>query len=269
MKVITSKLTTAQLADLAKQVLNAQDQRHVAYLMRSPEYFRNDLIQFITKQSGREPDQIVAGLAAEAKRKLEAKSKPAGPPQASMVRIIDLSKQDEATAVNPHTVIAATCSGCNAAIMVTYGFLQSHEFIYCPTCQPQAEAADKSAMKAMQEFIKMAPDFYPIESNIMAIAHEADRCKLTSVTAHDLAGIYLSLLLEGKLLKRLTSADIQTMNSQELEARAKIDPQLGGADLAKAKEGQNRGEELNYSSNKTRLMPFAPDGTSSRDRSML
>jgi hypothetical protein len=43
MRHFTSNLTTDQLYHLAKQILNNQDQRHIERLMRSPEYYRQDI----------------------------------------------------------------------------------------------------------------------------------------------------------------------------------------------------------------------------------
>jgi hypothetical protein len=66
------------------------------------------------------------------------------------------------------------------------------------------------------------------------------------------------------MLLPLTDADVRGMDSSELAKRIAIDPACGGANLAKAKEGQNRGEQQIHSTNETRLRPFAAEGTSGR-----
>lgn len=263
-----SSFTTDQLIQIAHETLKPDVIRAVDALMRAhtsgstPNWDRDKLIALLMKEHGGvSPDQIGQHRVEQQRKRIEAQKKRADATSGqSVVKIVDLSAASKPAAAHPNMVIAALCSGCGAKIMVTYAYLKATQFPTCDSCAPKVEVANKQVQEIMRAFIKATPDFYPIDSNIMALAHEADRRKLTSVSVSTLTDIYQALKASGQLLGRLTAAQVRAMTSEQLEARVKVDPQLGGADLAKAKEGQNRGAEINFSTNASRLMPFKQVG---------
>jgi hypothetical protein len=125
----------------------------------------------------------------------------------------------------------------------------------------QQAANDEAAMLV---FMRQIPQFYPHPANFQTLGNELERLGKTKVTAADILDAYQNLDRQGSLLRRLSDADVREMNSSELEKRIAIDPACGGADLAKAKEGQSRGEFQVDQTNKTRLLPFRSDGSTSR-----
>jgi len=266
MKVITSKLTTPQLEALGKQVLNAQDQRHLGYLMRSPEYFRNDIIQFITAKAGREPDAIMQGMiAAQIRRDEEAKRSAPIATDSVAVRIIDLSQQGKAPAPSPLALYAHACNGgCGVRLALPLGEIQANaKSCWCANCQPKAQKRYDVAVALKASFVtKMAGVYYDHPQNDQIFNAEIQRRGLVNPTLGDLVEIFVERRAD--MLLPLTDADLRAMSSAELEARTKIDPNLGGADLKKAREGQNRGEQNIYSTNESRLRPFVAEGVSGR-----
>ena len=266
MKVITSKLTTPQLEALGKQVLNAQDQRHLGFLMRSPEYFRNDIIQFITAKAGREPDDIVQGIvAAQMRREQEAKKPAPVATDSVAVRIIDLSQQAKAPAPSPLALYAHACNGgCGIRLALPLGEIEANaKSCWCVNCLPKAQKRYDAGMALKSSFVsKMAGVYYDHPQNDQIINAEIQRRGLVNPTLGDLVEIFVERKKD--MLLPLTDADLRAMSSSELEARTNIDPNLGGADLTKAREGQNRGEQIIHSTNETRLRPFVAEGVSGR-----
>jgi hypothetical protein len=267
MKVITSKLTTPQLEALAKQVLNAQDQRHVSYLMRSPEYFRNDLIQFITAKAGREPDQIVQGMAEAQLRKEQVKQKQQTQSDGGgvVMRMIDLSKQGQPTPQAPNTLVAVGCGGCGVRLSITVAELEDHGGAYCPKCVVGAAAQVETAEKILQQFLVEVPQFYqdPKGYNAAIMSAEIERKNLANPTVDDLIQIYIENC--SRLLGRLKPEDVRAMTSQQYDQRLQQDPGMGGCNLDQAREGQQhlRGEATIHSSNKLKNWQLPAQGQTS------
>jgi endogenous inhibitor of DNA gyrase (YacG/DUF329 family) len=260
MNPVTSNLSTNQLAQLSKQVLNNQDWRHVEFLMRAPERNRQDIINFIAKRAGKAPDEIVEGMALAAAERAKPKPAPTAG-DAIAVRVIDLSAPTSAPQ-DPRAAVFIDCPVCGKQFAVP---VAQKDSAYCSKQCLQAatqQAANDEA--AMLVFMRQIPQFYPHPANFQTLGNELERLGKTKVTAADILDAYQNLDRQGSLLRRLSDADVREMNSSELEKRIAIDPACGGADLAKAKEGQSRGEFQVDQTNKTRLLPFRSDGSTSR-----
>jgi hypothetical protein len=270
MKRYTSALQTNQLIQLAQQVLNESDRRHVGSLMRAhlsgstPDWNRQELIDFLAARNGNTPpDQILNNIAEAQRRKVAAtEQQPRHDGGGVMLKFIDLSKQNQLAPQDPRAAVFIDCPVCGKQFAVPVARKDS---AYCSKQCLQAatnQAANDEA--AMLVFMRQVPQFYPHLANFQALGAELERLGKTKVTAADILDAYENLNRQGGLLRRLTDADVREMNSSELEKRIAIDPACGGADLAKAKEGQNRGEFQVDQTNKTRLLPFRSDGSTSR-----
>jgi endogenous inhibitor of DNA gyrase (YacG/DUF329 family) len=269
MKRYTSVLQTNQLIQLAQQVLNDSDKRHVASLMRAhlsgstPDWNRQELIDFLAARNGNTPpDQILSNIAEAQRRKVTAtQQQPKRDGGGVMLKFIDLSKQSQ-PAQDPRAAVFIDCPVCGKQFAVP---VAQKDSAYCSKQCLQAatqQAANDEA--AMLVFMRQIPQFYPHPANFQTLGNELERLGKTKVTAADILDAYQNLDRQGSLLRRLSDADVREMNSSELEKRIAIDPACGGADLAKAKEGQSRGEFQVDQTNKTRLLPFRSDGSTSR-----
>ena len=175
------------------------------------------------------------------------------------VKIIDLGKQGQPQAQNPNTLVAVGCTGCGIRLSVTVAELEQYREAYCPKCLQKGIADNLAAQNAIVQFLKEVPSFYPHEDNIRLLGDECERRKITRPTIDDLTTIYAEV--RSKMpFKRLTEAEGRAMTSAEWEARAKVDPGMGGLDLAKVKEGLNRGTAVFHSSNKTRTYNLPQQG---------
>jgi len=258
MNPVTSNLSTNQLFQLSKQVLNNQDTRHVEWLMRAPERNRQDIINFIVKRAGKAPDEIVQGMAIAAAERANPKPAPVANDSLA-VRIIDLSAPS-APAQDPRAALFVNCATCNKQIAVPAA--QANVPAFCsPKCFGAAKTQAANDEAAMLVFMRQTPQFYPCEINFKEIGDQLERWKKTNITTADILEAYRNLSQLGKLLKRLTDADIRNMSSEELEAREKIDPQLGGAVLVQEGQQHLKAAFQADTTNTTRLLPFAAQGS--------
>lgn len=258
MNPVTSNLSTNQLAQLSKQVLNNQDWRHVEFLMRAPERNRQDIINFIVKRAGKAPDEIVEGMAIAAAERANPKPVPVDK-DAIAVRIIDLSAPT-ASPQDPRAAMFVNCCVCSKQIAVPAA--RANEPAYCnKQCLQAATQQAANDEAAMLVFMRSTPQFYPCQANFKEIGDQLDRWKKTNVTTADIVEAYRNLNQQGKLLKRLTDADIRNLSSEELQAREKIDPQLGGAVLIQEGQQHLKGAFQSNQTNDSRLMPFAAEGS--------
>jgi hypothetical protein len=175
------------------------------------------------------------------------------------VKIIDLGKQGQPQGQNPNTLVAVGCTGCGIRLSVTVAELEQYREAYCPKCLQKGIADNEAAQKAIVDFIREVPSFYPHEANIRLLGDECERRKITTPTIDHLTEIYAQVRSQMPF-KRLTEAEGRAMTSQEWAAREKVDPGMGGLDLAKVKEGLNRGVEAIHSSNKTKTFYLPQQG---------
>jgi hypothetical protein len=233
-----------------------------------PDFFRQDAIQFITKRAGKTPDQLVDGIvAAQIRREEEAKKPAPTASDAIAVRIVDLSQQGKAPAPSPLALYAHPCNGgCGIRLALPLGEIESNaKSCWCANCLPKAQKRYDVGMALKASFVsKMAGVYYDHPQNDQIFNAEIQRRGLVNPTLGDLVEIFVERRAD--MLLPLTEADIRAMSSGELEARTKKDPNLGGANLEKAREGQNRGEQEIYTTNETRLRPFHADSTSRTGR---
>src|ERR1700678_164191 len=271
MKVPTSRLSTNQLIQLSQQVLNPSDMRHVGALMRAhvsgstPNWNREELIAFLTaRNGGTPPDQILENMASAQVRK-EVETKQPVQQDGVVLRVIDLSQQGKAPAPSPLALYAHACNGgCGVRLALPLGEIQANaKSCWCANCQPKAQKRYDVAVALKASFVtKMAGAYYDHPQNDQIFNAEIQRRGLVNPTLGDLVEMFVERRAD--MLLPLTDADVRGMDSSELAKRIAIDPACGGANLAKAKEGQNRGEQQIHSTNETRLRPFAAEGTSGR-----
>jgi hypothetical protein len=261
MNPVTSNLSTNQLAQLSKQVLNNQDWRHVEFLMRAPERNRQDIINFIVKRAGKAPDEIVEGMAIAAAERANPKPVPVDK-DAIAVRIINLSAPS-APAQDPRAAIFVDCCVCSKQIAVPAA--RANEAVYCSKqCLQAATNQAANDEHAMLLFMQNTPQFYPCEVNFKEIGDQLERWRKTNVTTADILEAYRNLNQQGKLLNRLTDADLRAMSSADVAAREKVDPGFGGLKLVQEGQRHLQGAFQIDQTNESRLRPFAAEGASGR-----
>jgi endogenous inhibitor of DNA gyrase (YacG/DUF329 family) len=261
--MITSKLTNAQLLAVAQQVLNPRDADHVKwYFTRgtaNPDFFRQDAIQFITKRAGKTPDQLADGIvAAQIRREEEAKKPVQAASDAIAVRIVDLSAPTS-TPQDPRAAVFIDCPVCGKQFAVPVA--QKDSAFCSPKCFGAAKNQAANDEHAMLVFMQNTPQFYPCEVNFKEIGDQLERWKKTNVTTADILEAYRNLIQQGKLLKRLTDADLRAMSSAEVAAREKVDPGFGGLKLVQEGQRHLQGAFQADTTNATRLLPFAAKGS--------
>lgn len=260
----TSSLTTDQLFDLAKQVLNNQDQRHVAHLMKSPEYFRQDIIDFISsRHGGTSPDDIVSNMQQAAARKREAAQKQSQDNGGVAVRIIDLSEASKPAPANPRAAVFVDCAICRKEIAVPES--KSHEPAFCSTaCFQKAQAKQTDAVGELEKFMAFVGNsYYDCEPNTEAMTQYL-RNHSKPITSDNLLDAYLALRNSGQLLMPLSVEEMDALTSAQFAAREKIDPEMGGA-IAAMNAATKTPETQHWSSNKQSFgQSFERTGVSSR-----
>jgi hypothetical protein len=259
MRKISSKLSNQELQQLAKQILNKTDQYHINLLMErmahpscAPDYFRQDMINFITVRSGREPDQVVEGiLKKEEIRQQAERSRAKQPDGLAVIRHINFAEQGKPAAQNPNTLVAVGCTGCGIRLSVTVAELEELREAYCPKCLNKGVADNKATEAALDAFIKNVPQFYPHPDNIELLGKECERRKIAVPTVAALVEIFIEIRNQMPF-KRLTDEEGRAMTSAQWEELIKKDPQAGGLNLDEVKEGQKRGAAYAWSSNSSR-----------------
>jgi hypothetical protein len=265
-----SKYTAMQIYALAQSIVADRE-------LSSNYYFGNDLRhleynaqrnlpeeseRFFMKKFGKTVEQIFNEIGDRAARKkVEAKQQQ----EAVAVRIIDLAQQGKAPAPSPLALYAHACNGgCGVRLALPLGEIESNaKSCWCANCLPKAQKRFDVAVALKASFVtEMAGAYYDHPQNDQIFNAEIQRRGLVNPSLGDLVEIFVERRAD--MLLPLTDADLRGMSSTELEARTKIDPNLGGADLTKAREGQNRGEQQIHSTNETRLRPFAAEGVSGR-----
>ena len=175
------------------------------------------------------------------------------------VKIIDLGKQGQPQAQRPDTAILVGCTGCGIRVTVTLGELQSGGAAYCPKCLNQATVNANAIDKAVELFLREVPSFYPHPENLMFLAAECERKKISVPTINNLTEIYAEIRSQMPF-KRLTEAEGRAMTSQQWDELIRKDPGAGGLNLDAVKEGQKRGMTTIHSSNKTRTFDLPRQG---------
>jgi hypothetical protein len=266
MNSVTSNLSTNQLFQLSKQILNNQDTRHVEWLMRAPERNRQDIINFIVKRAGKAPDEIVEGMAIAAAER--AKPKPALTDRdAVAVRVIDLSQQGKAPVPSPLALYAHACNGgCGIRLALPLGEIESSaKSCWCANCLPKAQKRYDAGTALKASFVsKMAGVYYDHPQNDQIFNAEIQRRGLVNPSLGDLVEIFVERRAD--MLHPLTEGDIRAMSSAELEAREKVDPKLGGAVLLQEGQQHLKAAFQVDQTNASRLRPFAPVSTSRTGR---
>jgi hypothetical protein len=261
MNPVTSNLSTNQLFQLSKQVLNNQDTRHVEWLMRAPERNRQDIINFIVKRAGKAPDEIVQGMAIAAAERANPKPAPVANDSLA-VRIIDLSAPS-APAQDPRAALFVNCATCDKQIAVPAA--QANVPAFCsPKCFGAAKTQAANDEAAMLVFMRQTLQFYPCEVNFREIGDQLERWKKTHITTADILEAYRNLNQQGKLLNCLTDADLRAMSSADVAAREKVDPGFGGLKLVQEGQRHLQGAFQIDQTNESRLRPFAAEGASGR-----
>jgi len=178
------------------------------------------------------------------------------------VRIIDLSAPT-ASPQDPRAAMFVNCCVCSKQIAVPAA--RANEPAYCnKQCLQAATQQAANDEHAMLVFMQSTPQFYPCAVNFQALGNELERLKKTNVTTTDIVEAYRNLNQQNRLLTRLTDADVRNMSSAELEARTKIDPQLGGAVLVQEGQRHLQGAFQVDQTNESRLRPFVAEGVSGR-----
>jgi hypothetical protein len=267
-----SKLTVQQLYALGQHIV-ADPELHRKYYIgnqiRHLEYCaqRNKpelAEQYFTRTFGKTADQIIQEISTIQIERAKPKPAPIATDSVA-VRIIDLSQQGKAPAPSPLALYAHACNGgCGVRLALPLGEIEANaKSCWCVNCLPKAQKRYDAGMALKASFVsKMAGVYYDHPQNDQIFNAEIQRRGLVNPTLGDLVEIFVERKKD--MLLPLTPADLQAMSSTELEARTKIDPNLGGADLTKAREGQNRGEQIIHSTNETRLRPFVDEGVSGR-----
>jgi hypothetical protein len=135
--------------------------------------------------------------------------------------------------------------------------------VYCSKqCLQAATNQAANDEHAMLLFMQNTPQFYPCEVNFKEIGDQLERWKKTNVTTADILEAYRNLNQQGKLLKRLTDADLRAMSSADVAGREKVDPGFGGLKLVQEGQRHLQGAFQADTTNATRLMPFSAQGTS-------
>jgi endogenous inhibitor of DNA gyrase (YacG/DUF329 family) len=269
MKRYTSILQTNQLIQLAQQVLNDSDKRHVASLMRAhlsgstPDWNRQELIDFLAARNGNTPpDQILNNIAEAQRRKVAATQQQAKQDGGGvMLKFIDLSKQSQ-PAQDPRAAVFIDCPVCGKQFAVP---VAQKDSAYCSKqCFQASKNQASNDEHAMRVFMQSTPQFYPCAVNFQALGNELERLKKTNISDTDILAAYLNLNRQGKLLKRLTDADLRAMSSADVAAREKIDPGFGGLKLVQEGQRHLQGAFQIDQTNESRFLPFRSDGSTSR-----
>ena len=267
-----SKLTVQQLYALGQHIV-ADPELHRKYYIgnqiRHLEYCaqRNKpelAEQYFTRTFGKTADQIIQEISTIQIERAKPKPAPIATDSVA-VRIIDLSQQGKAPAPSPLALYAHACNGgCGVRLALPLGEIEANaKSCWCVNCLPKAQKRYDAGMALKASFVsKMAGVYYDHPQNDQIFNAEIQRRGLVNPTLGDLVEIFVERKKD--MLLPLTDADLRAMSSSELEARTKIDPNLGAADLTKAREGQNRGEQIIHSTNETRLRPFVDEGVSGR-----
>ncbi len=134
-------------------------------------------------------------------------------------------------------LVLAQCTHCKTSTTKPKGYAG---LVFCSqACQSgfneskTAEFLDAEAAK----FLAKREEFYPCPYNQKLIADLLAKWNRVG-SVENLDSAYMHLLVEGKILGKLTMTDVNKMTSPEYDAREAIDPQLGGAMVEAEAAGQ-------------------------------
>jgi hypothetical protein len=263
-----SKYTAMQIYALAQSIVADRELSRNYYFgneLRALEYnaqrnLPEESERFFMKRFGKTVEQILNEIGDRAARKkVEAKQQQ----EAVVVRVTDLSKQGQPAPQNPNMLVAEAChGGCGLRLALPLADVQAGAVTcWCLNCRPKAQSNSAAAEKLLQRFLANVPSFYldPKGFNASIMAAEIDRRKLDNPTYENLLEVYAEN--RSKMLQRLNPEEVRAMTSAQYRARYQQDPGMGGVDLAACKEGQDRGTQNIFSTNESRLMPFAAQGS--------
>jgi hypothetical protein len=175
-------------------------------------------------------------------------------------------------------LVLAQCSHCKTSTTKPKGYTG---LVFCSqNCQDGFNDSKTAAFLDSEaaKFLAKHEDFYPCPYNHKLIGDRLAKWKQIA-SLENLDSAYMHLLMEGKLLGKLTMADVNKMTSPEYDAREAIDPQLGGAmEAAEAagkakfaapvsyKSGGTGGWEAMHRANLAQRQKQADDRAASRRR---
>lgn len=241
MKAFTSVLSTDQLIQLGREILSGDALRNLNALATShelyfsdpyhsrggtPNWNRQEIIQLIaSKNNGTAPDDLVRNRDA-------ARLAPPKPTHAPPT-----SKPVETPKPQRIAAVYVPCAACGKPNIVPEDKADSR--IWCnEVCMATSNRAANTMLSEGDKFMEMMGSrLYNCEYNTNVLLNYLLAQKKT-ITCDNLLDSYLAV--KGQLLSSLSARDIDAMSSEQLAARLKIDPELGGVNQADVRKYQSK-----------------------------
>lgn len=260
-----SKLTVQQLYALGQHIVADPELHRNFYIGNQVRHLewcaqRNkpeEAEQYFIRTFGKTAEQIIQEISTFQIERAKPKPVPVDK-DAIAVRVIDLSAPTS-TPQDPRAAVFIDCPVCGKQFAVPVA--QKDSAFCSPKCFGAAKNQAANDEHAMLVFMQNTPQFYPCEMNFKEIGDQLERWKKTNITTADIVEAYRNLIQQGKLLKRLTDADLRAMSSADVAAREKVDPGFGGLKLVQEGQRHLQGAFQADTTNATRLLPFAAKGS--------
>jgi hypothetical protein len=135
-------------------------------------------------------------------------------------QIIDLSGQSERQAV------IRRCVACTKDVPVASDFEGS---IFCSDkCKKESASVEGQVRDTLQKFADSTPEFYRCPHNTQELVNAFQSQRISDWTVKHLKAGFTTLSAEGKILPKITLADIKRMSPEEYDKRLRLDPEVGG-----------------------------------------